>query len=128
MTTKGFGYTQFIQLVLIIGLMILVSACAVPQSPAETVFQAKTAHAVALRSAVAYRELPRCDSGQRPCHDPAVVEQLQKADRTADAALDAAEAAVRTPGFGESVIASAVASAKAALTAFVSITDTLRTK
>lgn len=106
---------------------LAVAGCSTPQSPAETVFQAKTAHAVALRSAVAYRELPACPKAP-VCHDPAVVAQLQKADRTADAALDAAEAAVRTPGFGESVIASAVASAKAALAAFTSITDTLRTR
>lgn len=113
---------------MLIAAVLALAACATPQSPAESVFQAKTAHAVALRSAVAYRELPRCNPAPQPCHDPAVVQQLQKADRTADAALDAAEAAVRTPGFGESVIASAVASAKAALAAFTSITDGLRTR
>lgn len=126
MTTKGFGYTECIQLVLIIGLLVLVSACAVPQSPAETVFQAKTAHAVALRSAVAYRELPRCNPAPQPCHDPAVVAQIQRADKVADAALDAAENAVRSPGFGQSVITTAVRTAQEALQAFVTIVATVR--
>lgn len=107
---------------------LVLSACAATssQSPAETVFQAKTAHAVALRAAVAYRELPPCAKAAQPCHDAAIVAQLQKADKVADAALDSAENAVRTPGFGQAVISSTVAAAQAALAAFVSITDTLR--
>lgn len=113
---------------LLAALLVLVAACATPQSPAETVFQAKTAHAVALRTAVAYRELPPCSKAAMPCHDPAIVAQLQRADKVADAALDAAENAVRTPGFGTEIVASTVASAKAALAAFTSITSTLRTK
>lgn len=127
--TRGFGFQQCVQLVLIIGLLILVSACAVPQSPAESVFQAKTAHAVALRSAVAYRELPACKvPAVQPCRDAAVLAQIQRADKVADAALDAAENAVRSPGFGQNVIQTAVKSAQEALTAFVTIVATVRSQ
>lgn len=110
---------------LIVIAALFLAACTTPQSPAQAVFQAKTAHAVALRTAVAYRELPKCNPAPQPCHDPAVVAQLQKADKTADAALDAAENVVRTPGFGENVITSTIAAAQAALAAFTSITATL---
>jgi len=113
---------------LAIALLALLAGCATPQSPSESVFQAKTAHAVALRSAVAYRELPPCAKAPQPCRDPAIVAQLQKADKVADAALDSAENAVRTPGFGQAVISSAITAAQAALAAFVSITDTLRSR
>lgn len=111
-----------------LAVLVFLTACAAPQSPAESVFQGKLAHAAALRTAVAYRELPPCSRNVQPCHEPAVVAQLQKADKVADAALDAAENAVRTPGFGSEVINSTVASARAALDAFVTITATLRTK
>lgn len=107
---------------------LFLASCAVPKSPAEVVFQAKVAHAVALRTAVAYRELPKCNPAPQPCHEPAVVTQLQKSDKVADAALDAAENAVRTPGFGENVVNSAVKAAQEALNAFISIVNTLRVK
>lgn len=111
---------------LIVIALLALAGCATPQSPQEQVFAAKSAHAVALRAAVTYRELPPCSRAAQPCHEPAVVQALQKADRVADAALDSAEHVVRTPGFGQSVITSTVTAAQAALAAFVSITDTLR--
>lgn len=110
----------------VVGLVFILAGCATPESPQQAVFQAKVGYAVALSAAVAYNNLPRC--GEPPCSDPAIVAQLRRADNTAIAALDASEAAVRTPGFGESLVTSAVAAAKAALAAFVSITSSLRSK
>jgi len=95
------------------------TACATPQSPQEIVFQARSAQNVALRAAVEYKRLPPCAVSVRPpCSDKAIVAQIQKADITADTALAAAEAAVRTPGFGENIITSALVAAQAALAAF----------
>lgn len=107
---------------------VLLAACATPESPQQSVFQAKSGYAVALTAAVAYKRLPDCVRAPQPCHDAKVLAQLQKADTVASTALDSAENAVRTPGFGSSVISSAVAAAQAALSAFTSITTTLRTQ
>lgn len=105
------------------------TACAVPQSPQQAVFEAKAGHAAALRTAVAYRELPRCNPAPMPCHEPATLAQLQKADKVADAALDAAENVVRAPGsFGDNVVSSAVRTAQEALGALVAIVSQLRTR
>lgn len=110
---------------LILIFALLLTGCATPESPSQAVYTTKSSYAVALTAAVAYKHLPDCSSAPLPCSDKAVVTQLQKADNVAAAALDAAETAVRTQGFGESIVASAVGSAKAALSAFLSITATL---
>lgn len=100
----------------------LCGCASAPQSPQQGVFQAKAAYAVALQTAVAYKRLPACSAAVKPpCSDPATVAQLQRADNVAAPALDAAEAAVRTPGFGKSLMDTAVASAQAAVAAFVAI-------
>ena len=112
-------------LVLALALTPAIHGCATPESPQQAVFQAKSSYAVALTAAVAYKRLPDCVGAPQPCSSAPVVSQLQKADNVAASALDAAESAVRTPGFGESIVASAVGSAKAALAAFLSITATL---
>lgn len=106
-------------------LVLALAGCATPDTPSQAVFQAKSSYAVALTAAVAYKRLPDCSGAPLPCSDRVVVAQIQKADNVAAAALDAAESAVRSPGFGESIVASAVGSAKAALAAFLSITATL---
>jgi hypothetical protein len=110
---------------LIAVIALAIAGCATPQSSQQSVFQAKTAYAVALTTAVAYKRLPDCATRPQPCSDKAVVAQLQKADTVAATALDAAETAVRTPGFGESVIRSSVTAARAGLDAFLSIVNTL---
>lgn len=102
---------------------------AAPQSPQQIVFTAKSSYDAALTAAVAYKRLPLCSATvKQPCSSASVVAQLQKADTTASAALDAAETAVRTPGFGKDVVSSATAAASAALNAFVAITATLGAK
>ncbi len=109
-------------------LVLSLAACATPESPEQAVFQAKAGYAVALAAAVAYVELPRCNVAKPPCSDAALVTQLRKADDVTNGALSAAEQAVRTPGFGESIVVSAVATARSALAAFVAITSTLGSK
>lgn len=108
--------------------VLLLSGCATPETPQQAVFQAKSSYAVALTAAVAYKRLPDCSRAPQPCSDKAVVVQLQKADNVASTALDAAETAARSPGFGQDIVSTAVGSAKAALSAFLSITSTLGSK
>lgn len=98
-------------------------ACATPSdTPQQVVFAAKEGYATALTAAVAYKHLPVCtDAVKAPCSKPEIVRQLQKADTVASGALDAAETAVRTPGFGTNLVSSAIAAASAAVGAFTSI-------
>lgn len=95
------------------------------QTPAQTVYEAKSGYLVALSAAVAYKRLPACGANPPPCSRPAVVAQLQKADDVAAGALNAAETAARTPGLSDSTVSASAVAAKAALEAFTSITLSL---
>lgn len=122
---------QHVRLISLAFLFSLLGACAGPQTPQQAVFQTKSAYEVGLTTAVAYKRLPVCQegaSGPQLCSKKTVVTQLQKADDVAAKALDAAENTVRTPGFGESIVQSAVTAARAALDAFVAIVNTLQVK
>lgn len=113
---------------LIVLAALLLTACATPQSPQQSVFQAKSGYQVALTAAVAYKRLPVCSvPAKPPCSEKAIVAQLQRADNVTAAALDAAESAVRSPNFGQDVTKSAIAAAQSALNAFVAITSQLST-
>ncbi len=114
-------------------LALSLSACGTivsPQSPAQGVFAAKAAYASALTVAVAYKQLPSCAPANHPpvCSDAATVKSLQDRDDIAAPALDAAERAVRTPGFGQSALQTFVISANNAVSAMTAITSTLRVK
>jgi hypothetical protein len=95
---------------------------ALPETPQQAVFAAKSTYSTALTAAVAYKRLPACSAAVKPpCSDPAMVAQLQKADNVAAAALDAAEAAARTPQIGQSAAARAVQAAQASLAALTTL-------
>lgn len=113
------------KLITAVFIAVALAACATPQSPQQAVFETKSGYAVALTAAVSYKRLPLCEKTKPPCSDPKVVAQLQRADNVAASALDAAEQAARTPGFGDSVVASSATAAQAALQAFVAITTNL---
>lgn len=116
-------------LVLALAASVMGASCtSAPKTPQQAVYAAKSSYEVALTAAVAYAELPSCEKTTPPCSDPKIVAQLKKAQPVARQALDAAESAVRTPGFGDDVVTSSVAAAQAALTAFVSITASLEKK
>jgi hypothetical protein len=107
------------------------SGCAATggSTPAQTVFQAKSTFDTALTAAVAYKRLPACSATVKaPCSDRKVVDQLAKAGNAADVALDAAEMAVRTPGFGQDITSTAVSAASAAVRAFAAIAAQLGAK
>lgn len=98
-------------------------------TPAQAVFAAKSAYAGVLTAAVVYESLPRCAASvPKPCSDPAVVAQLRKADTTASTALDAAEAAVRTPAIGADAASKAIQTANLALAALQAIVTTVGAK
>lgn len=118
-------------------LLILITAfsigglmgCTTPQTPQQAVFQVESNYAAALTAAVAYKRLPLCaEPAVQPCSRKSVVSQLQKADDVAAKALNAADTAVNTPGFGDAIAQSAITAARAALDALVSITSTLGVK
>lgn len=91
------------------------------------VFTAKSSYATALAAAVAYKNLRVCGAGvSLPCSDPTIVAQLQKADNVAAAALDAAEAAVRTPTVGTTARDRAIQTANGALAALSALVTSLR--
>lgn len=107
-----------------------VTACA--QTPQQVVFQAKETYVGAGTVFIAYGSQPRCGSpgAKEPplCSSQAIVDAGKKADNVAVTALDSAETAVRTPGFTESMVTAAAASARAAVDAFVAITTNLKGK
>lgn len=94
-------------------------------SAERAVFQAEQDYTIALRIAEAYVKLPLCDKSQPPCAMLTVVRQVQKAQPVARQALDAAEQAVRTPGFGDDVVNTAVVAGQSAMKAFVTLTASL---
>jgi len=104
------------------------SPTATTLTPQQTVFEAKASYELALTAAVAYKNLPSCEKSQPPCSTPAVVAQLQKAQPVVRQALDAAESAVRTPGFGTDVVNTSIIAATSALRAFTAITASLPAK
>lgn len=94
-------------------------------SAERAVFATKTAYEAALTAAVAYKNLPVCATPAKPpCSNPAIVTQLRKADNVAAGALDAAEAAVRTPSIGTTARDQAVNAANAALAALQAVLTT----
>lgn len=98
-------------------------------SAQRAVFTAKAAYTGMLTAAVTYKELRRCSATvPQPCSDPAIIAQLQKADIVTAAALDAAEAAVRTPQIGNAAVDAAVATANSALAALSALVSTLGVK
>lgn len=114
-----------------IALAGFLTACGAPgqsgsPSPAQSVLAAKTAYTGALVVAVRYNQIPRCGRPASPpiCSDEGVVLQLRRADAVAGAALDGAEAIVRTPGIDSSI---AVAAAKSATESVKVLTVILQT-
>lgn len=80
------------------------AATPAPASTALTaVFDARATYVSAfLVPAAHYRQLPLCGpSSPTICADPAVIQKLQAADKTAKAALDAAEAIARGTATGD---------------------------
>lgn len=104
----------------------VLSACAT--SPVKAVYEIRAGYdATVLAPAAHYRQLSICDEGQAatlasPCAERAAVIQLQKADKAAQATLDAAEDTVRNhPTFDASA---AIAAARNAVDAAVKIIQT----
>lgn len=90
----------------------------------RTVYAINAAYIGVLQIAVAYEKKPRCSATVTTiCSNPAIVDQLRKANATAKAALEAAETAVRTPSLGDSAIAQAMQAAQIALAAFSALTS-----
>lgn len=118
---------------LLIAALALAGCAAAPQTPIvdnaaaqRAVFDAEGKYRLALIAADAYVKLPLCEKAAPPCATLSVVRTIQKTQPAVRATLDAAEQTVRTPGFGTDVYASAVAAAKAGVSALESITNNLK--
>jgi hypothetical protein len=84
----------------------------------RAVYAMGEAYKLVLQKAVEYESQPRCTATvTSKCSDPGIVAQLRKADTVASAALDAAQAAVRTPSVGGNAMSQAMQTANAALAA-----------
>ncbi len=102
------------------------NSAGVKTTPAQGVFELKQNYEVALTIAVAYKQLPACGAGAPTvCSNPPIVKQLQLADSTASAALDAAENAVRDPNFDKGAAQAAIVAANQAVIALTQITAIL---
>ncbi len=104
---------------------VLISCASAPQSGQQAVYSAKQDYAVALTLAVAYKRLPSCPTTSGICKDAKVVAQLQKIDDASAALLDGAEATVRSGGGN---VGMAITAAQQAVSAFTTITNTLKVK
>lgn len=110
------------------------AASADPSAPAfsdasagRAMVAVRTGYDVALAAAIVYGKLPTCSATQRaPCHDAALLKQMQKADTVAFAALDAADALLRQPALGATARDRAVAAAQSALAAFTTLTGAIK--
>lgn len=126
--------TAFV-LLIIAATLLLLSACgaagttgttAPALTPQITVFTVKATYEGALTGMTAYARLPRCTPANTPvCSSQPVLDQLERARVTARSAIDSAEGAVRTPGFGSDMLTTAVAAADAATKALTAITNGL---
>jgi len=108
---------------------LVLAACALfpNENPQQIVFSATTTYSAALQVAVAYESLPRCGAmAPMVCSDTKAVDAIRRADTVAKTALDAAQATVRTPGFGDDVYRSAALAAVGAASAFASIVSSLK--
>lgn len=77
-------------------LFLFISACTVPQTPAQAVYEIEGAYATALSLAVRYRFLPPCRPDRAPpCSRPDIVMKIQDADLIAWRSIQAAQNAVR---------------------------------
>jgi len=111
----------------ILACALAVTGCALfaaAETPAQKVYAARVAYGAALKVALQYESLPRRGTGAPAiCSDVKAVEIIRKAQVSADTSLNAAEATVLTPGFGDNVYASVAIAAVNAASAFAEISN-----
>jgi hypothetical protein len=104
-------------------LVVLLSGCAslIAETPAQRVYAIQADYNGPLAAAVKYESQPRCTEGQSQlegCSDPEVVSAIRKADNDVNAAIQAAQKTVRTPGVSDSNIKLAITTLRQAIAAF----------
>lgn len=104
------------------------SVVAVPQNPQQAVIVLKYTLLASLSIIEDYKALPVCGGAALLCRTPSVESKLVAAANSAAQALDVAEKAVRTPGFGVDAMATAQASAVAAINSLTLLTNSLKTR
>lgn len=107
----------------LIAAALCLSACATPQTPAQTVYVMETDFAAALAVAGAYHDLPVCPATPL-CKDPTTLVRIQAASLAAGAALGTAQTAVRGGGNATT----AILTAQGAIVALQDLTNALQVK
>jgi hypothetical protein len=110
-------------------LAFLAGACSslippAPKTPAQAVFELKTAEGAALAIAAKYDALTPCTASQTGianlCAHPDIVMKIRGADAVAAKAIDAAEAASQVAGYPTSTLQTLISTATTALAALQS--------
>ncbi len=111
--------------------ILLLMACtdspAVPNTPAQIVFQLQSDYNAAVAVETAYDKLPDCaKTAIVLCADSSVKKSVRKYDDKAWAAIQNAQIAVRLGGAIGSSIDDAIANAKLVVSSFIGVTQTLK--
>jgi hypothetical protein len=109
----------------------VITACASAQPTPSTaalqqkVLAAEVVYEAPLTLAIAYNKRPRCTIPKTIvlCSDPAVVDQIRKANHAVMTAFDAAMNIAATPGVTDSAVTAAIAVATQAIGPLQSILD-----
>lgn len=109
-------------------LALTLGACSQPISPSHLIYHLEGDYAAALVVETAYDNLPDCSLPDSPllCSDRDTKRKARQADEVAWSAIKEAQAAVRTPGFAEDKVQTALVTAQRAVAAFAEITATLK--
>jgi len=117
----------------LIACLAMLTACAstagTKTNPQLAIWQVEANYEVAAAAAAEYNSLPNCgDPAVLVCSTHAVRVKVKQANDTAQAAVFAAERAVRDPNFSASQTGAVMATAQQAILALTAITATLKLK
>lgn len=100
----------------------------VPKTSQQIVYDAHAVYAALLVVEIKYDRLPRCTLPVAPqaCSDTYTALKVKSISDATKASLDSAQRTVRTPGFGDSAISSAVTAAKNAIEDYRKIVEPLK--
>ena len=108
-------------------MLCFLTACATPNSPAQTAFALEAGYDAAISVAIAYAMLPRCAGGvAQPCSESAIVRSANTVAHQAWQAIRGAQSAVMATRTDPAATAQAIKAARDALTALRAITDKLK--
>lgn len=110
-----------------VAVLCLLTACATPNSPAQTAFALEAGYDAAISVAIAYAMLPRCAAGvAQPCSEAAIVRTTNTVAHQAWRAIRGAQSAVMATRADPVTAAQAIKAARDSLNTLRAITDKLK--